>query len=231
MTQKKICKLIELGLLDFHKVFELQKTILQRRKLREIDNTLILVEHYPVITIGRGGSYKNILASKAFLKRKGICILEVDRGGDVTLHAPGQLIAYPIFDLSSWKKDLHWYLRSLEEVALVFLKSFMLKGHRLKELTGVFVDNKKIAAIGIGASDWVTYHGISININNDLKYFNTINPCGVAHLPITSLAELLKRVVNEEETKRNLIDAFKFVFDLELGFQSKQETFAQLELD
>lgn len=229
------CQVIDLGLIEYQEAYEVQKRILEERKQNEVPDTLLILQHTSVITVGRGGRDKNILASKEELRAKGISVHKIDRGGDVTFHGPGQLVAYPIFNLKEQIKDVHLYLRKLEEVVIQFLKKYKVKGSRQQGVTGVWVDpirnydtagsgngisngenNQKIASIGIGLSNWVTYHGMAIKVNADLSKFSLIRPCGMDSHKITSLNQLLQKTINITEAKERLLEAFKAVFNLEI---------------
>lgn len=204
--------IIDLELIDYEEAYKRQREIVAKRKLGEVGDTLILAEHNAVFTIGRSGADDNLLADEEELARQGIRVLHVDRGGDITFHGRGQLVAYPIIDLKQRKTDLHQYLRDLEEVVIRFLNDYGLTGKRIAGKTGVWVDDKKIASIGIAASGWVTYHGLSINLNTDLEFFSMINPCGMKSAGITSLAALLGRPIDMEEAKGRLSLRFDGIF-------------------
>ena len=163
------------GLIEYRTAWEKQKSLVDLIQKERNKNILVLCEHPSVITIGRSGKDSNILTSKEFLKLQGIDSVEIDRGGDVTLHNPGQLVGYPIFNLTSLKEDLHWFLREIEECIIELLLEFGVNSHRIEGLTGVWVDNmRKICAMGLHCSRWVTSHGFALNINNNLKEFNYI---------------------------------------------------------
>jgi len=201
-------RIIDIGITDFLKAWEYQKAI-----VRDVDNglcedTLILTEHYPVITIGRQGKSSNILKSSEFLKKNGIDIIEVDRGGDVTYHGPGQLIGYPIFRLKDRGRDVHKFLEFLEDIGRHFLTQYGLTSKKIPGLRGIWVNGKKIGSIGIGIRRWVTYHGMAININVELTPFSFIKPCGIEDLEMTSLKELLGCDIDIDEAKLQLIRSF-----------------------
>ena len=154
-------------------------------------DTLLLLEHTPVITLGRNAEEKNLLRSRSAFEAIGIEVLEADRGGDVTYHGPGQLVAYPIINLSYRKQSVGWYLRHLEEAIITVLKQYGLTGTRVEGMTGVWVNGAKVAAIGIGVRNWITYHGMALNIDPNMEHFDLIVPCGIANKPVTSLRTLL----------------------------------------
>jgi lipoate-protein ligase B len=206
--------IIQLGLTDYETAYRSQMELVAKRKLGEIDDSVIITEHMPVFTLGRAGRKDNLLASNAALSEKGIKVLSVDRGGDITFHGPGQLVLYPIIDLKARGRDLHRYLRDLESVVISFLNTYGIIAERVKGKTGVWVGNKKIGSIGIGTSNWVTYHGASINIDVDLTYFSMINPCGLKDVTMTSLSEVIGYRVTTREAARTLIACFKRVFTI-----------------
>jgi len=209
-------RLLRLGIVDYETAHDLQKKILQERIDGKCLDHLILLQHNPVITIGRSGDNKNILASKSLLESFGITVHEIERGGDVTYHGPGQLTGYPIIDLRSYQKDVHWYLRQLEEAIIIVLSKYGIVGKRVKEYTGVWVGDEKIAAIGVAVKRWVTYHGFALNVNPDLSHFKLINPCGITDKGITSLVNLLGCDVKMDEVERKIVSAFSEVFEVNM---------------
>lgn len=206
---------IDLDTVEYAKIYNLQKNLVRIRQLGLIYDSLILVEHPPIFTIGRKGSRTNLLISEDGLEKRGLELLETDRGGDITFHGHGQLVLYPVFDLSSRKKDISLYIRMLEEAVIRFLWRYNVTGHRIQKATGVWIDNEtKIASIGIGVSKWVTYHGLSVNINTPLHYFDMIRPCGLKPCKIISLSSILGRDIDIDEAKKGLIEIFKDLFDI-----------------
>jgi len=206
--------LLRLGLIDYEQAHNLQKQILQDRIDNKCDDHLILLQHNPVITIGRGGDNSNIITPKPLLESFGISVYEIERGGDVTYHGPGQITGYPIIDLRNYKKDVHWYLRQLEEVIIAVLAEYNIIGKRVKEYTGVWVDDEKIAAIGVAVKKWVTYHGFAFNVNPNLSHFKLINPCGIIDKEVTSLEKILDCSISIEEVEDKIISAFAEVFSI-----------------
>lgn len=173
---------------------EAHRLQIERRKAVEEGrqgNCLFLLEHPPVLTLGRDAEAEHILCSRADLGGMGIEVCDVERGGDVTYHGPGQLVAYPILDLGQWKKSIGWYLRSLEEVLVRVLAGYGLKGERMDGYTGVWVDGAKIAAIGVAIHHWTTFHGAALNVNPNMAHFDVIVPCGIPDKPVTSMETLL----------------------------------------
>ena len=201
--------IIDLGLVNYEEAYSVQRDMVMRRKLKEIDDSLIVAEHNAVITIGRSGvrgKKDNLLVDEDVLDEYGIKVLAVDRGGDITLHAPGQLVIYPIVDLKERIKDLHLYMRSLEESIIECMAHFGIKALRDPKRTGVWVaPNQKIASVGIASVDWITYHGLSLNVNVDLEYFAMIRLCGFKDVAAISMKEILRRKVDMEEVKYEMI--------------------------
>ncbi len=183
------CELHDLGLMPFAAAaWALQKSLAERRKLGEIPDQLLVVEHPPVVTMGRNGHDENLLASPERLAELGIAFERINRGGDATFHGPGQIVVYPILDLREWRRDVGAYLRALEQLLIDTLAGFGLTADRWPGKTGVWVDGRKIAAMGIHMSRWVTTHGFALNLDTDLRYFHHIVPCGLS-LPVTSMRE------------------------------------------
>ena len=206
--------ILDLGLIDYEECYRIQKDLVRQRRLGEIEDSLILADHNEIFTVGRTGEMDNVLVTNDVLFASGLKVLRTDRGGDVTYHGPGQLIAYPIIDLKSASGDLHAYLRDLEEAAIRFLDIYSVRGERIADKTGVWVAGKKIASVGVGASNWVTFHGLSININCDLHFFSMINPCGMKDVEMTSLARIKGEAISMSEAKKYLLENLKGVFSL-----------------
>lgn len=202
-------RVFNLGLVDFKKALQFQKKIFQEIKNNYFNSALILCRHYPVITMGRQARVENIKVSSFELRNRGIHMYEIERGGDVTYHGPGQLTVYPIFNLAYLKKDIHLFLRQLEGLVIDFLSDFGIKGLRYKGLTGVWIDKNKVASIGIAIRNWITFHGMSINIKkDDLDNFSLIKPCGM-DIEMTSLESVLHRGVEIDNIENNLIQKFR----------------------
>ncbi len=202
--------------MGYAQALELQRELAKRRIAGEVpQDLLLLVEHPPVVTLGRSTKDAHILASPDFLKAKGVEMFEVERGGDVTFHGPGQLVGYPILDLKRHRQDLHWYLRQVEELLIVALAGFGLSGTRNPGYTGVWVDNRKIASIGVHARDWVTWHGFALNVSTDLRYFDLIVPCGIQQVTMTSLQRELDTNVPMAAVVDGVLAAAGATFDLE----------------
>ena len=188
----------------------------------EIDNHLLFVEHSPVYTLGKSGKIEHVLINEQERAEKGIEFFKINRGGDITFHGPGQLVGYPLFDLEQFKPDLGWYLRNLEEVIILTLAEYGLKGDRSKGETGVWLDpdipgkERKICAMGIRCSRWITMHGFAFNVNTELDYFSYIIPCGIQNKEVTSLQKELGRIVDMEELYEKVRRNFEKAFGIEV---------------
>jgi lipoyl(octanoyl) transferase len=180
-------ELIQPGLTDFTETWKLQQKLYDEVLSKRSRNFLILTEHHPVITIGKSGSTQNLLADKSFLESNGIGVVNIDRGGDITFHGPGQIVGYPVLNLSAFKEDVNWYLRQLENIIIDTLADFQIESSRISGLTGVWVGNNKICAIGVKVTRWVTMHGFALNLSTNLKFFDYIIPCGIQDKGITSI--------------------------------------------
>ena len=202
-----------LGLVSYGEALALQKELVQQRKSGQIPDHLLLLEHPHVITLGRNGRREHLLAPVEVLRRAGVEFYHTDRGGDITYHGPGQLVGYPIIALREWKRDVVAYVRALETVLIEALGRFGIQACRKEGLTGVWVGNQKIAAIGVHISRWVSYHGFALNVTTDLSYFHYIVPCGLT-LPVTSMEALGCRA-NLEEVGQQVSEAFARVFSYE----------------
>ncbi len=195
--------ILDLGVIDYEEAYRIQKDMVNRRKLGEIEDSIIVAEHPSVFTIGRTGNKANLLADEDSLKRNNIKVLRVDRGGDITFHGPGQVVLYPILDLKTRGRDIHLYLRDLEEAVIIALENYSVVAKRISGRTGIWVGGEKIASIGIAASNWITYHGLSLNVNVDLAFFSMIYPCGMRDIKATSLARILGRELAMAEVKED----------------------------
>ena len=210
----RCCCLRQLGRVDYASALELQQQLAADRKQGLVPDQLLLLEHPHVITLGRNGHLENLLADDDILARAGIGFYPVDRGGDVTYHGPGQLVGYPILDLRDWKRDVGAYVRAVEETIIATLAEYGIAAGRIPKLTGVWVGERKIAAIGVHLSRWVTSHGFALNVSTDLSYFQYIVPCGLAR-PVTSMAALGVRA-SLDEVGAKLAVHFARIFDCEM---------------
>lgn len=210
------CVVYQPGLIEYDDAYHLQQKLLGERLDGQIADTLLLLEHPPTITIGKSGKLENVLASPTQLAKKGISLVFVDRGGDVTYHGPGQIVGYPIFDLRERGRDAHQYLHNLEEVLIRTLNDFSIESGRDSSHAGVWVRDAEIAAIGLSIRKWITMHGFALNVNTDLAPFSLINPCGFDNRKATSMEKLLGQEIPVETVTERLLAHFSEVFDAQL---------------
>jgi lipoate-protein ligase B len=206
----------DLGHRPYTEALELQRALCRRRVAGELQqDLLLLVEHEPVVTLGRGAQASSLPLAPEELVRRGVAVAEVERGGDVTYHGPGQLVGYPILQLREHREDLHWYLRQLEAVLIRALAGLGVAAERNPGLTGVWTHGQKIASLGVHVKQWVTYHGFALNVSTDLRAFDLIVPCGIQGVVMTSVAVELGRTDAAalwEEARKAVIEAFVEVF-------------------
>ena len=223
-----------LGLMDYAQAWDYQEEVFaeivqtkianrkQPDQPKTTENYLLFCEHPPVYTLGKSGKESNLLLSPEELAEKGIQYYPINRGGDITFHGPGQLVGYPILDLDNFFTDIHRYLRTLEEAVILTLADYSIDGGRIPGLTGVWIDYKeqknprKICAMGVKASRWVTMHGFALNVNTDLRYFDYIVPCGIEDKAVTSLAKELGEPQNMEEVSTRLLKHLASVFEMDV---------------
>jgi lipoyl(octanoyl) transferase len=214
--------IVDCGLRGYAEMLEMQRSAALLRISGEIDqDMLLLVEHPPVITLGRSSKDAHLLANPDQLRARGVEVFEVERGGDVTFHGPGQLVGYPIIDLKRHKKDLHWYLRQIEELVIRALAAFDIAGERVPKYTGVWTKGRKIASIGVHARDWVTWHGFALNVSTELSFFDLIVPCGIPDVRMTSIQRELDRPVTLAESSAIVARCTAEAFDLELRVRDR----------
>jgi lipoate-protein ligase B len=208
---------LSLGLVPYGEALELQRAAARARISGELsEDLLLLVEHPPVVTLGRSSKARHLIASPELLAARGVEHFEVERGGDVTFHGPGQLVGYPIIDLKRHKQDLHWYLRQVEEALIRALADAEIPAERNPGWTGVWTRGRKIASIGVHARDWVTWHGFALNVTTDLGYFDLIVPCGIQDVVMTSVARELGAAAPDGPAMRETVaERFAEVFSLE----------------
>jgi lipoyl(octanoyl) transferase len=209
-----VALLVYLGRMEYQACWDLQKRVHALRVAGEIPDTLLLVEHDAVLTHGASFDPTNLLLTPQQYAERGIQVTRTDRGGDVTYHGPKQLVMYPIFDVRDHGGDLHKWLRDLEETMISVLSKFGLEGYRFPPHTGVWVNNRKVAAIGIRVSRWVSMHGIALNCNNDLTPFSLIIPCGIKGYEVTSLSRETGREISMGDAKEPVVSSFSDVFGL-----------------
>ena len=212
------CAVRRLGRIDYREAYELQKELLQQRLEGRIADTLLLLEHPPTITVGKSGKLENVLVSPAELTSAGVSLIFTDRGGDVTYHGPGQIVGYPILDLRERERDIHQYVRNLEEVLIRTLADYGIKSGRDHNHAGVWVNDEEIAALGLSVRKWITMHGFALNVNTEMNHFSLINPCGFTAKTATSMARLLGSEMSVDEVTERLLGHFAGVFEVELRF-------------
>lgn len=205
--------LCDCGTIAYKEAWDFQHQIFDLRVKNDIADTFIFVEHPHTYTLGKTADSANLIFNNEQLQKKGITVFNIDRGGDITYHGPGQIVGYPIIKLSDWKQDTHLYLRGLEEIIIRTCSHFGLETGRKEGLTGVWIENRKIAAIGIKVSRWVTMHGFAFNINTDLDLFNGIIPCGIKDKEVTSLKKELGKHVEMNDVKEILVKEFVDFFE------------------
>ncbi len=197
-------QILDLGRKSYEEVWILQKKMQLKRINGDVGDVLILVEHNPVYTLGKNANSNHLLQSRD----RSIDVFNTERGGDITFHGPGQLVGYPILNLSNYKKSVSWYMRVLEQLTIDVLNEFKIVASRVEGLTGVWVGDEKIAAQGVRMSRWVTMHGFSLNVNTDLSFYDGIIPCGIFDRGVTSMEKVLKRTQEMEKVKSLVIDKF-----------------------
>ena len=200
--------IIRLGRKAYDEVWDRQKRLVDERRLGTVPDTLILVEHDPVYTLGKNSNENHLLRSRD----KHIPVYQIERGGDVTFHGPGQLVGYPILDLHHHRLRVSWYMRTLEEMLIQTLGQFSIEARRRSGLTGVWVGEEKIAALGVRLSRWVSMHGFALNVNTDLKFFDGIIPCGIFEYDVTSMSQILGKEVSMVEVEETLVTIFCLLF-------------------
>ena len=203
----------DLGTLQYKESWDLQKSLLDLRYRKRIDDVLLLVEHPHTYTLGKTANHENLVGNSEYLEKNRISVFDIDRGGDITYHGPGQIVGYPIFNLINWKKDTHKYLRALEELLIRTCRDYGVDANRNSALTGVWIDERKIAAIGIKVSRWITMHGFAFNVNTDLNLFDGIIPCGLNSKEVTSLSKEINRVVELESVKSTILKYVVEIFE------------------
>ena len=226
---KPIVKVLDLGRKDYKETWDLQTEIhegLKRSKREAIDlgymNTLILVEHPPVYTLGKSGKESNVIWNEEEREEEGVSYYKINRGGDITYHGPGQLVVYPIFDLDQFNRDVHWYVRSLEQVVIDTLQEFGINSKRLEGYTGVWIEDeegqRKVCAIGVHLSRWVSMHGLALNVDPRLRHFEGIVPCGIdeAGKSVTSMTRELGKPLEVKRVKEVMIKNFQRIYNYEI---------------
>lgn len=218
----RICEVRDLGLTPYAEALQLQQSLVEARKRDEVPDTLLLLEHPHVITLGRAANRANVLADEEARAAKGVELFETGRGGDVTYHGPGQLVGYPIISLAPDRCDVRRYVRNLEEVLIRAAQDFGVAAARINGLIGVWVGDQKLAAIGVRISRWVTMHGFAFNVTTDLDYFRLIVPCGITDHGVTSLEEILAVPVEMPAVAARVAHHFGEVFNRQMLVGSRQ---------
>ena len=217
------CVVYQLGLVNFYDACRMQHRLQHERLNGKISDVLLILEHPPTFSIGKSGSFDNLLISKNRLNREGIALFSTQRGGDVTYHGPGQIVVYPIISLEPRGKDIHRYVHELEEVVIRTLKDFCINAGRDENHPGVWVRKEEIAAIGLRIRKWITMHGFALNVCPDLKHFSFINPCGFSDRKATSMSKLLGHKVSMKDVVSRLIAYFSDVFNAQIKSGSYRE--------
>ena len=202
-------KVMDLGMSSYETVWSLQKELQARRISGKIGDHLLLVEHEPVYTLGKISHKSHLLRSNDY----GISVIQTDRGGDITFHGPGQLVGYPILDLHRYHRSVSWYMRSLEKIIIDVLSDFKINADRKKGLTGVWIQDEKVAALGVRISRWVTMHGFALNVDPDLSFYEGIIPCGIRDFGVTSMETLLGHDIDMSAVKIALVNNFRTIFN------------------
>lgn len=235
-SRRKICWVIDLGLVPYAPACELQREVVEARKANAIPDILLFCEHPHVITLGRNGKREHLRAGDRLLAQMKVEFHATDRGGDITYHGPGQIVGYPILDLAEHRRDVRWYVEQLEETMIRATRDFGIEAHRVPGKHGIWVGSangtaaaeEKLAALGVHLSRWVTSHGFAYNVSTDLRYFDLIVPCGIQHARATSLERILGGPVETAEAKARLSTHFADVFGYSLTSKSRRELEATL---
>jgi len=202
----------DLDTIDYKEAWDLQKSIFELRYQQKVDDVFLLLEHPHTYTLGKTADEKNLVGNEEYLKKNKISVYDIDRGGDITYHGPGQIVGYPIIDLNSWGKDTDKYLRALEEIIIRTCADYGLPVTRVPKYTGVWIEDRKIAAIGIKVTRWITMHGFALNVNTDLSLYNGIIPCGITNKEVTSLQKELDTKIDIQEVKSKILNHTVTIF-------------------
>ena len=222
----RLLQYIDLGIVDYKEAWDFQKSLFDRRYRGEIPDTLILLQHPHTYTLGKVADRNNLIGTEEFLETNKISVYDIDRGGDITYHGPGQIVGYQIFDLKKWKQDTHLFLRTLEQIIIDVCKEYGLDPGRKDKYTGVWLDERKICAIGIKVSRWITMHGFAFNVNTDLSFFKGIIPCGIADKEVTSLKNEVGHLFELNEIHEKIINNFVKLFNYDEVMKTDLSLFA-----
>ncbi len=201
-----------LDTIDYKEAWDLQKSIFELRYQQKVDDVFLLLEHPHTYTLGKTADEKNLVGNEEYLNKNNISVYDIDRGGDITYHGPGQIVGYPIIDLNNWGKDTDKYLRALEEIIIRTCADYGLPVTRVPKYTGVWIEDRKIAAIGIKVTRWITMHGFALNVNTDLSLYNGIIPCGITNKEVTSLQKELNTEIDIQEVKSKILNHTVTIF-------------------
>lgn len=221
---------IDIDLIDYRRAWDFQREVVAAKVESDLPDILILLEHNPVITLGRRGNRQHILASPKVLTAEGIQVYHVERGGQVTYHGPGQIVGYPILDLRNWHRDVSWYILNLEEVLIRTLGDFGIEGTRNGLNRGVWVGDSKIGSIGVAITRWVTYHGFSLNVSPNMTHYEFITPCGLEGIEVTSMRGLLGKEPDHRQVRDGILCHFQQVFEMGLVRTDMEELGKALEM-
>ena len=228
--------LVNLGTVPYVDALALQHRIVEARERGALNDTLLLLEHPPVFTLGRNAKDANILVSREYLQQQSIDVFRVERGGDVTYHGPGQLVGYPILDLHNFRMDVGWFVRSMEEMLIRAIGDFGIRGKRIEKLVGVWIDQPsriqpeaKIVQIGARIEQWITYHGFALNVDPNMAHFDLIVPCGISDKAVTSMVRVLNRSVDPRAVRERVAARFGEMFGAEMIEVPREEFEARLK--
>jgi len=222
--------LIDADIVEYERAWDFQRELVGAKLKSDLPDILMLLEHSPVITLGRRGNRQYIRASPEALTAEGITIYHVERGGEVTYHGPGQIVGYPILDLRNWRRDVSWYVFNLEEVLIRSLRDFGIEGTRNRLNRGVWVGESKIGSIGVAITRWVTYHGFSLNVSPNMNHYSLITPCGLDGIEVTCMRELLGREPDHPRVRDGISRHFQEVFQIQLARMDMEDLKMSLAL-
>ena len=227
MSENRKLYYCDLGLIDYKEAWDLQRETFELRVNNKIPDVIYLLEHPNTYTLGKTADHKNLVGSEEYLSSNKISVYDIDRGGDITYHGPGQIVGYPIINLTNWQQDTHKYLRALEETIIQTCAEYGINSGRVPKYTGVWVEDRKIAAIGIKVTRWITMHGFAFNVSTDLSFFSGIIPCGISDKDVTSIKREIKTDAPINEVKSRIIKKFARIFDYQDVTQlTKEEIFS-----